>query len=737
MKTFIALFFTLFLGVAVFAQTPQSFRYQAVARDNSGAVLANKTVSFRMSILGGSVAGTTVYSETHTGKATNAFGLVELEIGKGTPVTGTFSVINWGNNSYFVKVEMDPSGGSAYQTLSTSQLLSVPYALHAKTVETGDNWGTQNVVTDVTLTGAGTTASNLKLAQQSAISGQVLKWNGTKWLPSDDNGSLWQKSGYHVYYDNGNVGIGTNNPQYQLHLNSHGIFSGILMTNDASGTTMDDGLVIGLQYQSDEPVNRYATFLNKENSPLLFGTNNNYQGDMTILPGGNIGIGINPPTARLDVNGQIRIRGGAPETGRILTSDAVGLASWQNVSINVDGNNFSGDGSSASPLKMKQMGASNGQVLKWNGSMWWPYNDNAGISLPYFEKCSTNVGFVINNEQGIAIEGLAASTANTGTGTGVMGESRKEYGTGVYALASSTGNGTTYALKAESKSSNGFGLWAAASHTSGNNYGVWGSSSSSKGHGIIGENSSSTGTTYGVRGIVSSSGGFSGHFSGGKFYVSGRVGLGTLEPDAGLHLKGTSFPNSFMFIESNAGQDAGVRLYEGSTVKWHIFNNSALAGLQIYNNSGNNAIFCKQSNSFVGLGTTDPTQKLHVVGNAYKTEGGTAWATSSDLRLKTILGNYEKGLDEIAALQTVRFVYNEQNPRQLTAGIEQVGFVAQEVQKVFPEAVSEAEDGYLDFNIHAINVALVNAIKELKAENVLLKKRIEQIEALTGYNVDK
>jgi hypothetical protein len=139
----------------------------------------------------------------------------------------------------------------------------------------------------------------------------------------------------------------------------------------------------------------------------------------------------------------------------------------------------------------------------------------------------------------------------------------------------------------------------------------------------------------------------------------------------------------------------------------------------------------------VGLGTTDPTQKLHVVGNAYKTEGGTAWATSSDLRLKTILGNYEKGLDEIAALQTVRFVYNEQNPRQLTAGKEQVGFVAQDVQKIFPEAVSEAEDGYLDFNIHAINVALVNAIKELKAENVLLKKRIEQIEALTGYNVDK
>jgi trimeric autotransporter adhesin len=95
-----------------------------------------------------------------------------------------------------------------------------------------------------------------------------------------------------------------------------------------------------------------------------------------------------------------------------------------------------------------------------------------------------------------------------------------------------------------------------------------------------------------------------------------------------------------------------------------------------------------------------------VVGNAYKTEGGTSWASSSDLRLKTVLGDYEKGLNEITALQPVRFRYLENNPRELSSDIEQVGFVAQEVQKIFPEAVSEAEDGYLDFNIHSINVAL-------------------------------
>ncbi|MEE4285670.1 MAG: tail fiber domain-containing protein, partial [Mariniphaga sp.] len=257
------------------------------------------------------------------------------------------------------------------------------------------------------------------------------------------------------------------------------------------------------------------------------------------------------------------------------------------------------------------------------------------------------------------------------------------------------------------------------------------------GYGVIGSAMSGTGKPIGIRGYVMSSLGYSGYFNGGRFHVSGRVGIGEYEPQAGLHLKGASFPNSFMYIQSDAGQDAGIRFYEGTTVKWHIFNNSALAGLQIYNNSGNNAIFCKQSNSFVGLGTTSPIQKLHVVGQACKTEGGTAWAVSSDLRLKTVLGDYQKGLNEIIALQPVRFRYLENNPRHLSSDIEQVGFVAQDVQEIFPEAVSEAEDGYLDFNIHAINIALVNAIKELKAENDRLKtenreqnSRIERLESL-------
>jgi predicted MFS family arabinose efflux permease len=95
MKNLTFLILAIILGVAVSAQTPQSFRYQAVARDNSGIVLANQSVSFRMSILSGSVMGKAVYSEIHPGLTTNTFGLVVLEIVKDTPLTGTFSSNAW------------------------------------------------------------------------------------------------------------------------------------------------------------------------------------------------------------------------------------------------------------------------------------------------------------------------------------------------------------------------------------------------------------------------------------------------------------------------------------------------------------------------------------------------------------------------------------------------------------------------------------------------------------------
>ncbi|HPE58561.1 MAG TPA: hypothetical protein PK904_19300, partial [Bacteroidales bacterium] len=116
------------------AQAPEKMSYQAVIRNSSNQLVTNQQIAMQISIIQGSADGKTVYSETQE-PTTNANGLVSIEIGTGT-ATSDFSTINWANGPFFIKTETDPEGGTNYSITSTSQLLSVPYALHAKTAET-------------------------------------------------------------------------------------------------------------------------------------------------------------------------------------------------------------------------------------------------------------------------------------------------------------------------------------------------------------------------------------------------------------------------------------------------------------------------------------------------------------------------------------------------------------------------------------------------------------------------
>jgi hypothetical protein len=123
--TFIAL---VLLTANVFAQAPQKMSYQAVIRNSSDVLVASTAIGMKISILQGSASGTLVYAETQSA-TTNLNGLVTVEIGNGSVVTGTFSAINWANGPYFIKTETDPTGGTSYTISGTSELMSVPYAL--------------------------------------------------------------------------------------------------------------------------------------------------------------------------------------------------------------------------------------------------------------------------------------------------------------------------------------------------------------------------------------------------------------------------------------------------------------------------------------------------------------------------------------------------------------------------------------------------------------------------------
>jgi len=134
MKRLFTLFATVLLTATLWAQSPERISYQAIIRNSSNQLVTNTQVGMQISIIQGAATNPSVYLETQT-PTTNANGLLSIEIGAGTS-SDDFSSIDWSNGPYFIKTQIDPAGGINYSITATSQLLSVPYALHAKTAET-------------------------------------------------------------------------------------------------------------------------------------------------------------------------------------------------------------------------------------------------------------------------------------------------------------------------------------------------------------------------------------------------------------------------------------------------------------------------------------------------------------------------------------------------------------------------------------------------------------------------
>jgi hypothetical protein len=131
----ILLFFCFALFTIAKSQTPpNAFNYSAVARSAAGQPIVTTTIGIQISILKTSATGTSQYSENHFVN-TDAFGLFNLVIGAGAIQSGSMASIDWSNDNYYLKVGMDATGGTNFLTMGTTQLLSVPYALHSKTAE--------------------------------------------------------------------------------------------------------------------------------------------------------------------------------------------------------------------------------------------------------------------------------------------------------------------------------------------------------------------------------------------------------------------------------------------------------------------------------------------------------------------------------------------------------------------------------------------------------------------------
>lgn len=308
------LFGIFFLGIIqiVQAQAPTKFTFQAIIKNASQAPIISSNVGLQISILPSAI-GASVYSERHTA-TTNVNGLATVIVGNGFSQTGNFLNIAWNSGSYFIKVEVDPTGGTNYSISNTTQLLSVPYALHA---------------------------NELDPQVSSTLNNNFPKWNGTTLVDSQ-------------LYDNGtSVGIGTNTPSAKLDVSGNirattiqlttNPVNGYFLKSDASGNTT-------WAPELDPKVQ-----VNLLNTVPRWGASNYLENGIITDNGSNVGIANTNPTEKLDVFGNVKahqfIMTTGATTGYVMRSNATGTASW------ADPNTFSEVSSTL-----------NQRVPKWNGS---------------------------------------------------------------------------------------------------------------------------------------------------------------------------------------------------------------------------------------------------------------------------------------------------------------------------------------------------------------------------------
>jgi len=708
MKSTILLAVFCLLWLNTVAQAPQAFRYQAVARNSSGEILANQKVSFRITIQQRIVNGIVVYAEQHS-VTTNGFGLANLEVGKGTPLNGIFSQVKWGTDEFYLRVEMDPSGGTAYQDMGITQLVSVPYALHAKNVELeadgdatneiqtmslngsqltlskgggtvvlptsgsgGDNWGTQTVVTDGTLSGNGLATNPLKIpdngitsakildgtivtadladqtvstaklgnlavsadkmqngavttdkmangavtgtkiAQAGATSGQALKWNGTSWAPARDETG----------------GSGFTLPFSGSASSSAAVFE---IKNDA---TSDTGSGISGETASTQGYGVY--------------------GKASATSGYNWGVyGLSSSVYGTGVEGR--------------SSSATGV-SW-----GVKGKSFSPEG-----IGVYGSGAYRGVAGESSGS------EGRGVNGRATSTSGTNYGVYgeAASRDGYGVYGSSTATSGTGVrgsgGTGVEG-----YGAGIGVFGKAQGTSSvTWGVWGIAVAPLGVGVQGYGDHSDGENCGVKGWSRSTKGIGVMGDAVATTGVNYGVQGYSSSASGYGVHGSSPKYGVFGKSSGST-----GRGVIGEALGTSSIGVYGKALETNSTGVY-GEGAKYDF----------------------------------------------YAAGPGTDYGTSSSIRWKN---NILVIPDPILKIKAIRGVFFDWD--QAHGGKHDVGMIAEEVGKVLPEIVDYEENGTdaIGLDYSKITPLLLEAIKAQQTEIEGLKERVEKLEKLVGASAHK
>ncbi|MBX7182442.1 MAG: hypothetical protein K1X82_10040 [Bacteroidia bacterium] len=618
-----------------FAQTPEAFNYQAVIRNAQGNVIANSNEQFKFEIHKTTVSGTVIYSEEQTGTS-NGFGLVNFQIGRGTNPSVGFSTINWNSGPYFLEIKRMVNG--SYESLGTQELISVPFAMQAKklslpyeeNIQGNDNYfGSKLSFTDIS---TNTFSSDISFAKfisdnRPPLELESINKTGLKVLSYNAEGAVIQSA-----LNKPAVFARTLGNTNTMHLegNSGGNNSQLLLAESEDDYARLSFISNYLYATGGQTSNLWTlaakTDANNSNARLHFfktGTGN----ILSLSGDGNVGIGTADPTSKLEVAGQLKITGGGPGQGKVLTSDANGLASWQTPTGGGTGNfSLPYNSGTLNYTSVPLFSVTNSDADGLEGiSSYFNGVGVRGVNTFSGPLSSQTVGVLGVTSNGCAIKG---TVSGTGSPTGTAG----------YFYAPSSGAAIqTVGLSSFSKSQNPFTPTAAvdidgelrlraqqtpALITAGL---IWFDGTNFKG------NNGTTTITFGSGGGTGSTDWTT--TTGGIYNTSlSNVGIGTNAPYAKLHVEGGQ-----VFIKNNI--NGGLRVNNtGSNVSAVEFQASSGTGLSVLAQtgidvqatdigitgvsvatSGGKGIY---GVSYSGTGTAIEASNTHYSGMAFKVSSG-------------------------------------------------------------------------------------------------------------------
>jgi len=701
LKTVLVLLICTFSLSTLWAQTPEKMSYQAVIRNSSNQLVTNTQIGMKISVLKGSVTGMPVYVETNT-PTTNANGLVSIEIGGGVG----FDTINWSSDTYFIKTETAVVAPlTTYTITGVSQLLSVPYALHAKTadnisggiVETDPVFvaSPANGVTNVNITnwnsafGWGNHASAGYLTGYtetdpifgaSVASGitsiDTMSWNHKFDLPVLSAGSILFSNGSTIIEDNNNLywdntnkrfGIGTNTPSVPVELKSNLTnqslaFVKVVNSNgDSILTVTGNGTAISIDstsgnfsvWQLSGTGKKYLMNINPSNSFIGYNA-----GGLNTLGNSNVFIGNSSGASNTTGSANIMIGLDAGRSNTIgFNNIHLGQAAGY-TGTNIKNNIFIGD--STGFFTNNTFATKNIFIGYSAGKNTQSYNNvYIGNQAGY-----TNV----SGQNNIAIGDMAGFSNTTSQNIFIGTEAGKNNTTGYFNII--------------------MGRWAGRQITTGSQ------------QTIIGAGTGASLTT-GSENVMLGSNAGAVNDGDRNIFIGNSAGWSN-----------TGSNNIIMGYKVGYGyfQTVSNRL---------IIDNSQVATPLIWGEFDNRRVVINGTNS------NNMNNRTFFVNGS--TGGTGAWWNDSDERLKKNIKTIESPLKKVLALRGVNYEWKDTTNHD--KGL-QMGFIAQETIKIIPEVVSNGGETYA-MQYAPITALLVEAIKEQQKEIddlEILNNRIKQLE---------